>query len=347
MDLAKQSAAESASGNQLNRPLPKKKKKSLPNDDLSIADLFKPEALVPKKVPLKRVNSIENTSNCIVAGCEQLARRLNDKDSIYCSKECIENHVRKQIKKVRAIKMQNALKAGERKSISEDDRKVALVNRKSGILLTGNSAIEEAKVLSYVLEHPAFEIHMPVSKPSTNDNATPSGKKNSTNRSISEPDLSSPDCLVLRLETRKLIMHHVDRLSAMLFAKKITATCKENALKDNDEILKQLISLQFKQEDTSETPKKRMRSGLARVREPTGVSVFDLDFALRMKLIEKLLEVQQQIRTGLENVMDKQKLVDENNDLIHRLTDLPRRIVNESGLKRNGNLTFQLFFDSF
>ena len=155
---------------------------------------------------------------------------------------------------------------------------------------------------------------------------------------------SSSDCLVLSLARKKMIVNHIDRLSSMLFSKKVTAICRENALKDNDDLLQQLIGLPCKQADASEAPKKRMKSLLARTKEPTGLSVFDLDFGLRLKLIEKLLEVQHQIRTGLETVVDKQKLVDENNEIIHLLTDLPRRIVDETESdlrKQNGILTFQ------
>ena len=254
-----------------------RKKKSFSAEDPSIADLFKPEVMVPKKVPIKRVNSIENTSTCIAAGCEQQARRLNDKDSIYCSKECIESYVNKQIKGVRKIRAENALKAGERKSISEDDRKVPLVDRKSGIVLTGSNSVEEAKALAYVLEHPTYEIHMPVRKPSTNvDNATPSGKKNSTN-SKEQPAAAEADARKAKLsessqDPRKMVAIQLrDALNNRVESCGDLKIEADNVRRIANRIERQLFEL-FK--EANKSYKTRFRSLLFNLKDPKNGGLF-------------------------------------------------------------------------
>lgn len=161
----------------------KPKKKSFSNEDPSLGDLFKP-VMMQKKVPtIKRLNSTENAlppTHCLMTDCRRPVQRLNDKESIYCSKECIERYVTAQIPMVRKTKLSNVLSSAERKSISEDDRKVTLVDKKTGKYLSGNSAIEESRILSFVLSNPTYEIQLPMRKQSTNaEQVTPvSGLKN-------------------------------------------------------------------------------------------------------------------------------------------------------------------------
>lgn len=152
--------------------------------------------------------------------------------------------------------------------------------------------------------------------------------------------------LMLNLQTKRSITEHLEQFSSQLFSKAITKNWTEEALNDNSDLLLQLISLPYKENESSEKPKKRMKSILTRAREPTGSSVFDLSSEFRLKLIEKLLDIQHQLRTGLETGVNKHKLAEENNQIIHFLTDLPRRIVEEteSDLKRpmNGNSNFSM-----
>ena len=186
-----------------------KKKKSSISLDPFIGDLFKPaEPVIIQKTKklssLHRSNSISSSDAgvsgsliCVYLECKRPHKKLNDKESVYCSKECLEKHVKESISLVRKIKLSNAKTNLERKSVKEDDKKVTLVEKRSGKYLSGNNAITEDKILDHIWSNPTFEILLPTTrKHSTNDSLSSSNKKqqqtSSTNAS-SNPQNSLKD----------------------------------------------------------------------------------------------------------------------------------------------------------
>lgn len=164
-----------------------KKKKSLSSQDPFIDDLFKPtEPVIVQKTKklssIKRSDSISSDiisspfSNCVYRDCDKQVQKINGKESVYCSRECVKKHVEESILLITKIRLSNAKTNLERKSVREDNKKVVLVDKKTGKYLSGGSAIEEDKILDYVLNNPTFEIPS-IRKQSTNDLVLSSNSK--------------------------------------------------------------------------------------------------------------------------------------------------------------------------
>lgn len=183
------------------------KKKKNSQIDPFIGDLFKPaEPVVVQKTKklMKRSNSTSSSdivtslpSNCVHFECKKSIQKIDDKESVYCSKECLENHAKELISLVKKIKLQNAKAHSDRKLVKDENKRITLVDKKSGKYLSGPNSIAEDKILEFILNNPTYEILLPSSrKHSTNDSLVSKKvelDKSSSNQSSNTQSSSSKD----------------------------------------------------------------------------------------------------------------------------------------------------------
>ncbi|KAK3578905.1 hypothetical protein CHS0354_035525 [Potamilus streckersoni] len=95
---------------------------------------------------------------CMGEDCKNEAR----KDSIYCSNECIVKHAQNALKV-----LQKSQETGSAKSQIKDaggSERVAVVDRKTGQVLSGSKAPSKAELEKWLENHPTYEVFAPSSK---------------------------------------------------------------------------------------------------------------------------------------------------------------------------------------
>ena len=126
----------------------------------------------------------------------------------------------------------------------------------------------------------------------------------STQRSTEAADRS--DDLVLKLETKSKIVSHLEKFSSLLFQNGIEVEVKEKLVEDSQRLLQQLTSLPLKstEDDTGQSSE----AAGQRNDESQEVLVLDLDRELRLRLVIRLLDVQDQTRKGVHTIGEEEKM---------------------------------------
>lgn len=139
--------------------------------------------------------------------------------------------------------------------------------------------------------------------------------------------IDEPDSLVLKLDTKSEIVSHLDKFSSLLFKNGITADVKEQLIKNSQSLLQQLTSLPLRStEDGQSLEAAESSRSDGELQE---VLVLDLDRELRLQMVIKLLQVQDQTRRGVHRIDEKDKLnlVREIFEMNQELSRLPFRAV--------------------
>lgn len=134
---------------------------------------------------------------------------------------------------------------------------------------------------------------------------------NGANRSEVKPNQHStesidrPDSLVLKLCTKSEIVSHLDKFSSLLFKNGVESVdAKEKLVQDSQKLLQQLTSLPLKSiEHGTESSSRAAQS-----KEVQEVLLLDLDRELRLRMVIKLLDVQDQTIRGVHTIAEEDKL---------------------------------------
>jgi len=200
---------------------PEVKKKHKDAIDPSVQDLFKAEPIkktsvttpttpttpqTPGGAPFIRKSSDArrmSTSNALERLCPSgCGKMVKSNTSIYCNNECIEIHVNETLKLLRIARKEK----GEIGSKSID-RRVVVVEKSSGRLLSGKDGIPEKELLDYIKTNQTFEVLRPSnvkekkkdekstsisptksSSPKKDEKKTPVGRTNSRSGESEGPD---------------------------------------------------------------------------------------------------------------------------------------------------------------
>jgi hypothetical protein len=202
---------------------PEVKKKHKDAIDPSVQDLFKAEPIkktsvttpttpttpqTPGGTPFIRKSSESrrmSTSNTLERLCPSgCGKMVKSNTSIYCNNECIEIHVNETLKLLRIARKEK----GEIGSKSKDiERRVVVVEKSSGRLLSGKDGIPEKELLDYIKANQTFEVLRPSnvkdkkkdekttpfsptksSSPKKDEKKTPVGRTNSRSGESEGPD---------------------------------------------------------------------------------------------------------------------------------------------------------------
>ncbi|CAG2119310.1 unnamed protein product, partial [Medioppia subpectinata] len=180
--------------------------------DFSVQDLFKAEPIKKQmstgttppstpatpgpQTPFGRKQSSDSrrvsiTERQCPAGCGRTA--TNPALSIYCNAECIDTHVSDMLKVLRAHRRERS-DSGSGRAIKELDRRVVVVEKSSGRLLSGKEAIPEREVLDYIKSNQTYELFRSSSMKDTTSttNANTSSSKKKDESSTAKSPLLSP-----------------------------------------------------------------------------------------------------------------------------------------------------------
>ena len=156
---------------------PEVKRKHKDAIDLSVQDLFKAEpmrkssvpstpttASTPGVAPFGRKPSTSDSRRTSTTGpAERLCpsgcgKTVRCETSVYCNQECIETHVNDCLKVLRTIRRE---KAESGVKIRDIDRRVVVVDKSTGRLLSGKDSIADTQVLEFIKTNQMFEILKP------------------------------------------------------------------------------------------------------------------------------------------------------------------------------------------
>ncbi|XP_076083410.1 uncharacterized protein LOC143054323 isoform X4 [Mytilus galloprovincialis] len=133
--------------------LDKKAEKS--ENFLEIFTPDKAKILAPvKKVSTEQKKSEEKLPRCIGPKCGKVSRW----DSVYCSNECIINHSQDSLNIIHSQQEQTTVK---RPSKLTGDKRIVVIEKTTGKILTGDKAPTEAELCAWLEKNPSYSVLLP------------------------------------------------------------------------------------------------------------------------------------------------------------------------------------------
>ncbi|KAJ8322134.1 hypothetical protein KUTeg_000605 [Tegillarca granosa] len=128
-----------------------------------------------KKKRFKSLKEKHSSLPCIGPGCKEHARV----GSVYCSKDCITKHTKESLKIIHKQQEKQVTKSPKGES---SEKKIVVLEKKSGRIITGPTAPTESNLISWLEEHPTFEVLCPKPSPSLSKHDKDKSKERSSSK---------------------------------------------------------------------------------------------------------------------------------------------------------------------
>ncbi|XP_060080403.1 uncharacterized protein LOC132559794 [Ylistrum balloti] len=133
---------------------------------------------------LKNIKEKRTLQKCVGPGCKKDAVY----GTVYCCTDCIIKHSDESLKIIRKDQEDQGIKLKDK-----SERKVYVLEKKTGRILTGNNAPTEANIKIWLESHRSFEILCPTKKPSTFYGSKEKEKQKDREKHVTEKEKPKPE----------------------------------------------------------------------------------------------------------------------------------------------------------